>query len=164
MRRTKNTFAELWDFIKMHTAFSYLFYKNKVGIEGWEDIIKGIAVFVTKQVDVYDTAVDQDRAYKFSEGNTFIDGVYRDSKTESNILGSFDEYENGNGQLENVNGQLYRNNTIPTGMTKYSFFNVLKPKTSYEIINDLKSTSIFYKLFSIPLEATDKFEPTTKLI
>lgn len=154
---TKNTFAELWDFIKMHTAFSYLFYKNKVGIEGWEDIIKGIAVFVTKQVDVYDTAVDQDRAYKFSGGKTFIDGVYRNSKNESDILGSFNEYENGN-------GQLYRNNTIPTDMTKHSFFNVLKPKTSYEIINDLKSTSIFYKLFSIPLEATDKFEPTTKLI
>lgn len=154
---TKNTFAELWDFIKMHTAFSYLFYKNKVGIEGWEDIIKGIAVFVTRQVDVYDTVVDQDRAYKFNDGNTFIDGVYRSSINESSILGSFDEYENDN-------GQLYRNNAIPKGMTKYSFFNVLKPKTSYEVINDLKSTSIFYKLFSIPLEATDKFEPTTKLI
>ena len=36
-----------------------LYFKNKKSLEEWNDIIKGIAVFVTKGVDIYETDGDQ---------------------------------------------------------------------------------------------------------
>lgn len=86
------------------------------------DICKSIAVFVSAGIDIYDLAVDQ----KLRQTTVIHDGVYRDTLNGNSIIHS-------------------------ASITPTSDNNFITKREVTDIENDIKSTSIFYKLCELDL-------------
>lgn len=87
--------------------------------DDWDDIVKDIVIFVTREVSVYDVSVDQPLP---SPSSVYYDAIFSTG---------------GGGS-----SQYYTK-------TEQGSFNVLEPRDTDEIRDDLVASSIFYKLCSI---------------
>ena len=144
---TMNSYGETQPTFVLYTKYENLYYNNLDEIKEWNDIIKGITVFVSKHVDIYDTGVDQ-TIYKLNEGDVYYDGVFIDTWVTNTLL---------------EGAHYYRTRKTPSLTNTYKRYDCLKEKDETEIINELKSTSVFYKLFNIPLTKTDSYKSVNSL-
>ena len=118
-------------YIYFNTHSCTMYFKNKKSLEDWNDIIKGIAIFVSKGVDIYETDGDQ-RIH--SDGETY-------ETMESDTI-SVQADPNKTTYLAQ-----YRK-IIAESEVDMSYCDVLNKKQESSIIEELKSTSVFYKLFT----------------
>lgn len=114
-----------------------------IDLSDWSDIIKDIVVFASEEVSVYDLARDQDPEPAFSglitDGVIWRDGVYR------YIL------DNGSSNYHDdisTHGSVDGNNYVLLP---------LKKRDEMDILNDIKSISNFYKIFTIGLYVSNSF-------
>ena len=114
-----------------------LFYSNMNTFEDWTDIIKSIAVFVTKPVDIVDTGL----------------GIGKYANTASNSLPNKFDTVSKDDIMENSSTL----NIFHELVLDYDhIINAYHKKPEADIINELKSSSVFYKLFEIdPEKKTD---------
>lgn len=104
----------------MTTRCCKLCYVNHSNLEGWSDIVRSIVVFITDGIDLYDLNVDQ---------------------PNSNITSTV--IQNGIFSTSNLpNDNKYHD----VGSSGYRY---LKMRESSEVLDDIKSASIFYKLCEI---------------
>ena len=110
-------------------------YINKTkGLDSFSDIIKDIVVFVSDDINIYDLSVDQPEPTSDTATGIAYDCVCHVHNAPSSI--------------SNPNLSLYRyyNAEIYDGEIMYK---ILKQRDKNDISNDIKSTSIFYKLCAI---------------
>lgn len=103
------------------TYYQKLYYINKSKINN--DLFKCIAVFISRGIEIYDTTVDQKFRYYSENSGIKHNGIYRDSIDGKSTLHA------------------------PDG----SHQSVFTRRDAKEIDNDIKSTSIFYKLCELEL-------------
>lgn len=123
----KNGFAALHQHNKMLFTLGYarLVFKSKTDYSNWSDLVKGVTVFVSQQVDVVDT--DSDQVLVEAEGTDVLWNGVND--------GSLSQY------------RVVRSNNHPDGHNNHLL--CYKFNESDTILNKLKGTSNFYKLFDI---------------
>ena len=105
--------------VNMHTVCCQLWYVNNSSLGEWADIVKGITVFATDGVEIYDLSVDQPTA---NFGPMALNGVFSTGSANGSSYHSF-KYNDGN--------------------------RCLTQRDSNEILNDIKAASVFYKLCTI---------------
>lgn len=122
-----------------------LYFHYDQDMSEWNDIIKDISVFITNPVDVHDTSVLTEYA-----------PVKQDSITSnfSNVTEGFTPY--GMTYSEISYDDTNSNNNV--------LRNAFKVKSDTQITSELTESSVFYKLFSINLKGTGKWEETNKYI
>ena len=122
-----------------------LYFNYDQDLSEWNDIIKDISVFITNPVDVHDTAILTEYA-----------PVKQDSITSnfSNVTEGFTPY--GMTYSETSYDDTNSNNNV--------LRNAFKVKSDTQIISELTEASVFYKLFSINLKGSGKWEETKKYI
>lgn len=121
----------VWQYIYFVTHSCAMYFKNKKSLEDWNDIIKGIAIFVSKGVDLYETNGDQRIK---SDGHTY-------KTTESDTI-SVQADPNKTTYL----AQYIKITAESDANMRYC--DVLNKKQESSIIEELRSTSVFYKLFT----------------
>lgn len=109
--------------VKLATHYTFLYFINKTDLTAFSDLVKNVSLFVSDDINIYDTLVDQPFDY-YSSDITIYDGIYRET------LDGLSEYHNY---------------TLPAGRK------ALKQKLQAEIERDIKSVSLFYKLCDIGL-------------
>lgn len=137
-----NTEFSVWSVRGEMSALTYgckLFYKNKTDIEKYKDIVKGVALFVSDSIDIYDTISDQPEP-AVSEVLPSTTVVY-DSICRAD-------------QDTNPDLSVYRTRTIKASTQSVFYITVIKKREEAEIANDIKSCSIFYKLCMLPYNDT----------
>ena len=146
--------SEKNDNIFVQTHASLLYLRQKTDFSEYSDIVKDVVVFASRPVNIYNTETDQPcipivGAVKREEGDPKPD--YADTV----------EYWPATGKPE---GEcLYRKLPIPD--TQFSpnplypwyatVYKVLKQRDDEDILNDLKSTSVFYRICSLGLKPTE---------
>ena len=124
--------------VLMRTYQKKLSFWLKTDYSQWKDIIKTVSVFVSRQVEIYDTSADQE---------------IRD-KTKKPILGNNCVEATGTALMlykENLGFYSGLDNTIIGAM-----FHSLVQRSKSEIIKELSENGIYYKLFDI--NAAEKSE------
>ena len=114
-------------------GYSALLYKSSTDYSNWKDLVRGVTIFVSQQVDVVDTTSDQ---------------IIRDA-TEYDVL------RNGLGFM----GQRFSNVTrmdAPDGQRLF-YWICYKFNDSTTILNNLKGISNFYKLCDIGTATTSGY-------
>ncbi len=119
--------------IYLSTHFCTLYFKNKKSLADWDDIVKGIAVFVSKGVELYET--DGDQPCK-TTGEDFSIDRYDSICLQGDPLTTL-----------NFNINYYCPGKS-TGSAECRYFYALKEKEESSILENIKSTSVFYKLFT----------------
>ena len=119
--------------VYIQTHFCSLYFKNKKSLEDWNDIVKGIAVFVSKGIDLYETDGDQPCE---TMGETFEVDTYDSICLDANPL-----------ITGNINIK-YLKPEKEAGKAEYRLFYALNKKEESSVFANIKSTSIFYKLFT----------------
>ncbi len=104
----------------MTTRCCKLFYVNNTNLEAWSDIVRSVTVFISDGIDIYDLNVDQPNS------NT-------EQAVIQNAIFSTSDLSNDN-KYYDVSGSGYR---------------YLKMRESSEVLDDIKSLSVFYKLCEI---------------
>lgn len=120
------------DEIQLSTRYCKLLYKHNSNFAGWEDIVKDVTVFVSRSINIYDTNVDQVYTSLHS-GDTEYDGVFR------NAINGISEYRKVTATQLSISVQ------------------VLKKRDRKEIVNDISSTSLFYKLAELGTSGDSSF-------
>ena len=116
------------------TYYLLLKYKDESNFAGWEDVIKGVSVFISDGVSLYDPSVDQSVTMISSAGETIYNGIYRaDPHTMTPDRSAY---------------SLFHETKSTTG------FRGIKRRDLAEIFNDIKSVSVFYKLCDLGLNVT----------
>lgn len=112
----------------MHTLCCQLWYVNRSKMGDWADLIKGIAVFVTDGISIYDTSVDQ---LQPNFGNyEILDAIFSTAGSHSSQYRKVSYSPRQAGALGRC----------------------LKPRLKSDILNDIKSASVFYKLCNLDKE------------
>lgn len=131
----KSTVGNAWQSdhkVYIQTHFCSLFFMNNESLVDWNDIIKGIAVFVSKGIDLYETDGDQPCT---TTGNDY-------SVIEYNSI-----CMNGTPNFTLTKDIDYKEDTA-TSKSESRYFYALKEKEESSILENIKSTSVFYKLFT----------------
>lgn len=131
-------------YIKLYTTYAKLLFKGYFDYSEWKDIVKDVVVFASDGIRLYDTSDDQIPELFSDEyihlGNRIsaysFDGKskYHNYKSQSNIQ----DYEH--------------------------YFEALNKREKKEILEDLKSTSVFYKIFSIGTKSDNEWEEASEYI
>lgn len=133
-------------------------YKINSDLSEWSDIIKGITLFVTKPVELVEKfyskkTVRPDGDYPvgqlFPDQSVYLDGIYYKDGMDQFIAQTTD--------IKPYPDHDYGDQTV------YSYSQLYIRKSS-DIENDMKSSSVFYKLCDIGSHATDDFMPTSARI
>ena len=104
----------------IETRSCALYYKNSTNLQDWSDIVKDIVVFITDGVNIYDLSVDQPNSMTLQT-----------------------EIQNAIFSTDNLNISNKYRKVSGTG------FRDLKKRDQSEILDDIKASSIFYKLCEI---------------
>lgn len=120
------------DNLHMVTVGHELAFKNNTDISEWNDIIKGITVFSTEGVDVYDTE------YGFDDKSVDLSGY----PEMCSFVFSAPLYS-ATGQIMSEPVQKYEIGNLKTN------YNFLKKEDKVEIRKKMESMSVFYKIFEI---------------
>lgn len=130
---TENTFAESWNStVVINTWSSKLFYILKTSYEEWKDIIKSVTIFVSKQVEIYDTTKDQE---------------IRFDKNEQILVRNHIVYSLQKSRMIYEENFYNPYNNMPGFYGWYSHMLNNRPKS--EIINEISRNGTYYKLCDI---------------
>lgn len=129
------------DKFRMYTPSSILCYKYNNNYEDLSDIVKGIAVFVTRQIDVYNTDAIEQPLQVISENTLVHDGVY--TMTMEGDTSFQTAYSSANTNVR-------------------TFFQCFAKNTDIE--KDLVSESVFYKIFELPIKGDNLWGRSDVLI
>jgi hypothetical protein len=125
------------DSYSLRTYYGHLFVSQIQGYEDFTDIIKDVVIFASEGIEIYDTLSDQETADISGDVTDF-------NYVASNSIGSdVSEYKEYN---DFANG-----------------IHVLKYRDKMDIINELKSTSRFYKICSLGLAPVENIDLATKI-
>jgi hypothetical protein len=141
---TRNCYSHyVNDTIQMFIYSFTLEFKADFDYSEWSDIVKDVVVFASDGVELYDTTGDQRPSTAY--GNLVWDGVY--SRTHD------------------PNVQKYGSET-PVYNPNNNFIASIPMNTrdNAEILEDLASTSLYYKLFSAGIKGSGTFESSRNYI
>lgn len=140
---TRNTFVKqdvTHNDMVMFTKYCHLYYEmDAKNLEDFADIIKDVVIFISEGVDVHDTTIDQS-LYEYvaaDEGvKVIFDGIYRIGPGRS---------------IKHQHKLTYRRNR---SLTHYltAAIDVLATRPSQDVLEDLRSTSVFYRLCGLGLK------------
>lgn len=113
-----------------------LFYNNKTNITKYKDIVKGVALFITDGIDIYDTNSDQPQPSELFTETIVYNTICR-------VRG---------GGVENPDQSVFRvrKDSSAGGTSDSHPAKAIRNRPETEILNDIKSRSIFYKLCMLP--------------
>lgn len=149
---SENSYAEIYtqeNDVTLFTRSCELLFKNNVDFTEYRDLVKSICVYVTKEIDVYDTSVDQSINY---------------------VAGEFICANNISGQRRTPIDNIKFNEFTETGFhsnSDFFWYNslVLTKKKESTLINDIAEESVFYKLCEIDtLSLTDGYRSISNLV
>lgn len=124
-------------YAKLHCA------QTEVDYTEYSDIIKDVVIFVSRGIPIWDTTYyEQPMSMVPMEGGTSLDQIGRFSPSQAS---------------------LFRTKQLPHQYDNQHNYNVLEPRDPKAIIEDFKSTSVFYKLCSIGLHPTNDVDIATKI-
>lgn len=144
---TENTFGRLntlSNYVTLYTQHAELIFKASFDYSEWSDIVKDVVVFASDGIPVYDTSDDQKCSFLPSSK------IYHDIIRAGSLDGK----------------AVYTNSIDPMGTYHdyESAFSPLNQRTTQDILDDLKSTSVFYKIFSIGTRGSDTWERASSYI
>lgn len=149
---TRNSEMTIYDnTLQIRTYYAKLAYKVVDSISSaWSDIIKGIEVFVSDEVDVVDTTIDH------TCGND------EDGYIATNFVGTTDEQGlrlNALGQVIGTDDDMSYGIHSPGsfGSDDSKAVGMTSQKPQEDIINELKDISVFYRLFDAGTESMDTY-------
>lgn len=124
------------------TICSSLYYRGDFDFTEWSDIVKGVTVFISAPIEIYDTLIDQSDPEEYQVGEIVTDWLNADSaQSPSKYRALFYEGD-------------------PTSTTVLSVQRkLLAYREESDIVSEIKSTSLFYKLCDIGLRCDNKTEP-----
>lgn len=146
---TKNCLASFSDDqITIEVGACLIAFKADFDYSQWSDLVKGVVVFVSDGVALYDTTNNQTPQNGYEGYAEITGGVsYHDSIQASGRLSDFTEHSS-----EFVNA------TVSTRVPSVPEFLPLNSRGTNEILDDLKTTSVFYKLFEIGIKASNTWQ------
>lgn len=123
------------------TKYCHLYYEmDAKNLEDFGDIVKDVVLFISDGVELYDLNSDQD-IYEYvsaDEGTKVIfDGIYRTSAAGRS--------------LKRQKMLTNRRTRVDLGNYLVEAMDVLMRRSSKDVLEDLRSTSVFYKLCGIGL-------------
>lgn len=124
--------------VLMRTYQKKLSFWLKTDYSQWKDIIQSVSVFVSRQVDIYDTSADQeirDKTKKPILANNCVEATGTALMLYKENLGYYSELDN---------------------TTAGAMFHALVQRSKNEIIKELAQNGIYYKLFD--MNSADKSE------
>lgn len=141
---TENTYSlcQYWsvddscDFT-VYTTYSELHFKQTKSLTLWNDVIKNVVVFMSDDIDIYNTLKDQPYEGLTTHGYTItVDGLFRKSNSSS-----ISEYVTVGWSQYFTDGSYIEKSVM-----------ALAKKEQSSILNDIKSASLYYKVCDIGLE------------
>lgn len=135
----------------MYTYYSLLIYNLRTDYSEWTDLVKNIALFVSKGVDNYDTEKDQ-----------AIEPNGTTSKPFLKISNGFID-ENGEMMQTNANSvseyslAMKSTGTGPDGNPKYDKWLYVALSEFNDVLKLLENDTIFYKIKEIPLTVRNQW-------
>ncbi|MGN1217005.1 MAG: hypothetical protein ACI4TD_03415, partial [Phocaeicola sp.] len=145
---TDNTYSSTSDFwknrITVETYTCSLRYFNVTDLSSWNDLVKSISIFITKPIDVYNTATDQE--------------IYYDKEEE------FVSYNRITYETSSLKNEYREIKTPCYESVDYGNCQILKKKANEDIANEISSESVFYKIADIDLKSTTGFSLIDKYV
>lgn len=136
---TQSTYAESYVHYLSLTTFSHYlqFYLNE-SLSEWQDIIKAITIFITRQVEIYDLSKDQEISYNKNSQLLVHDAIFSEISNPLSIFkeGYFNSYSESD--------EFYS-----------CYSHMLVKRSANDIVNDLINNSVFYKLCDIELSVSN---------
>lgn len=155
----ENSFVSAWydsdvRKFRMATQYRLLLYKATLDYEGWEDIVKDVVVFVSDEVDIHNTDADQLNPNR---------GIVSSPDIQTHCIAT-KGMVNENGQIITGSSSLMLyESTQWGGEGKSDIIYVLKPKSEAQMLAELESVSVFYRLFSVGLDSTGWVKASDKI-
>lgn len=138
---TRNTYARRTAGkreLHMYTSGSRLFFQNKTDLTKYSDLVKGIAIFVSHEIEIYDTDGDQEFSNVPAGANGIVsNGIYHIKHTSTS-----------GGYSDSAYSRYQTRTAVNTS------YYCLKQRSEEDIVKDIKGTSVFYKLCEIGLAVT----------
>lgn len=171
---TGNCYADYFEgSLRMNVYGLQLAFKATFDYSEWSDIVKGVTVFASDGVNLYDLGTDQDPRPGY--GSPYAsDGTPTGTKWQDGIMGE------GGGGGYNTHTHTISSRTYTEHSMKYyssvistnrSFvergfweFLPLNSRSYQEILDDMQSASVFYKLFEAGIKGHDKWESSKSYI
>ena len=154
-------------FLNIRMLMSQLMFKANYDLSEWSDIVKGVTVFVSREVNLYDTTGDQE--LRFIEFNNPHKDVDPDNP---HVVPMPDHLENPwADRIREAYQKQYVFRKFGDDEEKYGgwFFVPLKERNLADVKKELEETSVFYKLFTLEItkrtngweKASDYFQYVT---
>lgn len=124
-----------------------LYQKCKFDYSEWKDLVKGVVVFCSAEVNIYETGGDQTPVYS-SGSQRFRDGVYALSS----------------GVVDNGSDFRFFDKAGTAERDPSYYFCSLNLREENDIVSDLQSSSVFYKLYEAGIVGTDNWENCERFI
>ena len=147
--------------LRMNVYGLQLAFKSVFDYSEWTDIVKGVVVFCSDGVSLYDLGTDQ----KPTPG---YDAPYGSDGTPTGVQWQDGIMSETSGLTFSEHKSKYYSATINSEKRRaesgFVYFLPLNSRSTKEILDDLKSTSVFYKLFEAGTRGNDKWESTRAYI
>ena len=127
------------------TLYQKLIYDAQYDYTDWSDLVKNISIIISAPIDIYDTEVDQ----RIGD----IGGVYWKSSFSASTISREAYYTDVGLQDLGYSGILKEAFKTDTTTGTYLFIDALVLKSESTIINELKETSVFYKIAELPISS-----------
>ena len=143
-----------------------LCYKiNNTDLAMWKDIIKGVVIFASKEVDTHDlTKTPIFQRHEKTSDDMLVGRSMCSYHTRNSDI--FDGELKGVKYIEYVNNDPHAaDTTVPPYPCRGKYYSCIAAKTEDDIIEELKDISVFYKLCRIPIDGkTSSWISTAKYI
>lgn len=126
------------DSFSLRTYYGHMYVSQLTDYADFTDIVKDVVLLASEGIEIYDTLSDQETGA--DSGTDVIDFDYVASTSEGSDISVYGEY-----------------NDFAAGI------HVLKNRDKMDIVNDLKSTSRFYRICSLGLSPVDNIDSATKI-
>lgn len=144
---TENSYSLLqyWEIdgtceITLYTTYSELHFTQTEDLSKWSDLVKDVVIFVSDGIELYNLLKDQPSDGLSQHGyTTQVDGVFR-NKTGSSVAS----------ESEYLSVEWFQYAYLGDYIEKS--IRSLAKKEKASLLNDIKSTSIFYKIASVGLK------------
>lgn len=131
------------DFVCMYTGYALAYCTQTTEYNDWSDIIKDVVLFVTEGVSIYDTLIDQQDVQ--NETTDLYNAVYRINTLQSLGLNTYHT--------------ISKSDITGTELPTRKF---LVRRDEHEIIEDIKSSSVYYRLCSIGIHSVNNISLAEK--
>ncbi len=132
-----------------------LAFKSSFDYTEWSDLVKGVVVFASDGINLYDLGTDQQPRAGYVEpydaSGTPTGAVYSDGITSSVVRNEFVEHTSRHHEL-----RIFTRQGI--------YFLPLSSRSSDDILYDLQSSSVFYKLFEAGTRGTNSWVNSSSYI